>query len=454
MPDAFLVSIVIPVWRDEPALRRTLQHLNAPEHVEVIVASAFDDEPRYQTLRERYPRVRWTSAPRGRAVQMNAGAALASGRWILFLHADSELPADWHGQIKALDPREDVIAGAFRLALDSAAWQAALIEAAVRLRVAVFGLPYGDQALFVRTQVFRAIGGYRDLPLMEDVEFVRRVRKVGRVFHSPSTVLTSTRRWERDGWMRRSLQNVGLATRFLLGASPARLAQKYFGRKAAAVVVMARAPWTAGKTRLAVDTGEAAHAELREALFLDTLDAVASLPDVEHIIACEPASECERMREFAPTPVDVIAQRGCDLGERLTHVFEDVFRLGVESVVVVGSDLPDLPPRVIQQAFAALGAPDDRVVLGPAADGGYYLIGMKRQHPALFRRIDWSTNRVLAQTLDAAKAEGLHVVLLEERRDVDSPTDLEQLVARSSDSAARRTRAFALEHLGRITARG
>jgi rSAM/selenodomain-associated transferase 2 len=370
MPEPPLVSIVIPVWLDEPALARTLQRLNAPEPVEVIVASAFDDEPRYQTLRQQHPRVRWTSAPRGRAVQMNAGAALAGGQWILFLHADSELPADWHMRIEEVDRRQDVVAGAFRLALDSATWQARLIEAAVRLRVAVFRLPYGDQALFVRKHVIATIGGYRDLPLMEDVDFVRRVRTVGRVFHSSSTVLTSTRRWEGDGWMRRSVQNVGLATRFLLGASPARLAQKYFGRNAAAVVVMARAPWTAGKTRLDVNTDETTHAELREALFLDTLDAVALLPDVEHIIACEPASECERIREYAPTPVDVIAQRGRDLGERLAHVFEDVFRLGIESVVVVGSDLPDLPPRLIQEAFAALSTAEERVVLGPATDGG------------------------------------------------------------------------------------
>jgi rSAM/selenodomain-associated transferase 1 len=219
--------------------------------------------------------------------------------------------------------------------------------------------------------------------------------------------------------------------------------------------MMARAPWTGGKTRLGMAAGDdATHMELRTALFLDTLDAVASVPNVEHIIGCEPAGECERVREFVDEHIDVIAQRGSDLGERLAHVFEDVFRLGIDSVVVMGSDLPDLPPRLIQDALAALHDARDRVVLGPAADGGYYLVGMNRLHPALFRRIDWSTSRVLAQTLDAAKAERLEVLLLDKWRDVDSTADLEQLVVTSLDSSAIRTRAFAREHLGHITADG
>ena len=114
MRDDPFVSIVIPVWRDEVALRRTLQRLNASTPVEVIVTSALDDESSYLHLRERYPRVRWTASPRGRAAQMNVGAAVATGRWLLFLHADSVLPADWLDVFELLEHREDVVAGAFR----------------------------------------------------------------------------------------------------------------------------------------------------------------------------------------------------------------------------------------------------------------------------------------------------------------------------------------------------
>ena len=446
MGDDPLVSIVIPVWRDEAALRRTLQGLSAPAPVEVIVSSALDDLAEYEHLRERYPLVRWTSAPRGRGVQMNAGAADASGRWLVFLHADSDLPTDWFEVIAALEPRADIVGGAFTLAIDSADWRARVIEAGVRLRVAFLGMPYGDQALFVRKEVFSAIGGYRDLPLMEDIDLVKRLSRAGRMFVSPSTVRTSARRWARDGWMRRSLQNATLATRFLLGTPPNRLAQAYFRRKGTAVVMMARAPWTGGKTRLGIAGDEAAHAELREALFLDTLDVVTSVPGVEPIVACEPASECQRMREFAHSSVDVIAQRGSDLGERLTHVFEDAFRLGMESVVVIGSDLPDLPPRLVRNALAVLHGTGHRVVFGPAADGGYYLVGMNHPHPALFRQIEWSTNAVLDQTLDAARASGVQVSLLDRWSDVDSAADLERLADGALESRAARTRAFAAKH--------
>lgn len=459
MPDQPLVSVIIPVWRDEVALEGALASLpretrtrNARIHAEgsaeVIVSRVLGEDVRYERLRDRHPDVRWVAAPRGRGVQMNAGAAAARGRWLLFLHADSRLPAGWLDVIAETDAAPNIVAGAFRFALDSGDWRARAIELGVRLRVAALRLPYGDQALFVRGRVFHAIGGYRDLPLMEDVDLVRRLRRAGGLFTSASPIVTSPRRWERDGWFRRSARNVGLAARFLFGASPARLAQRYFGRRRAALVVMARAPWTPGKTRLATPADGEEHAELRRALFLDTLDAVRSVPDIDHIVACEPADACEQMRELAGPAVDVVAQRGRDFGERLTCVFEDIFRLGIESVVVIGSDLPDVPPELLRRSVALLSRRRDRIVLGPAGDGGYYLIGMRRPHPELFRHIEWSTSRTLEQTLAAAKAHELQTVLLPEWRDVDEPSDLERVLT-SANSTARRTRAWAAQLAGR-----
>ena len=442
-----LVSVVIPVWRDEGPLAAALERLRLQPDVEVIVASTLGEESLHQRIRQQYPRVLVTEAPRGRASQMNGGAAMARGRWLLFLHADTELPADWLEVIKECEGRGQIAAGAFRLALDSRDWRARVIEAGVRLRVALFGLPYGDQALFVRSQVFKSIGGFQDMPLMEDVDFVRRVKRVGTLFAARATVRTSARRWERDGWVRRSLQNIGLAARFIGGSSPSRLAQRYVGRKAAAVVMMGRAPWTGGKTRVDVPGDEPAHADLRHALFLDTLDVVTSVPDVEHIVACEPAAGCERMRELVGASVDVIPQRGMHLGQRMMHAFEDAFRLGVESVVVAGSDLPDLPGRLIREAIGALKGGGDRIVLGPSTDGGYYLIGLNQLHPALFDSIEWSHDRVLARTVEAAESLRLPVTLLDAWTDIDSTADLTRLLEKRNGSAAARTRAWSVEHL-------
>jgi rSAM/selenodomain-associated transferase 2/rSAM/selenodomain-associated transferase 1 len=445
--EAPVVSVVIPVWRDEAALAGTLEHLAPGDGVEVIVVRVLGEESRYQRLQEQYAAVRWASAPRGRGVQMNTGAALASGRWLLFLHADSALPPDWLAAVRRADGRGDTVAGAFSLALDSRDWRARLIEAGVRLRIALFGMPYGDQALFIRRGTFMRIGGYRDLPLMEDVDLVRRLRRNGRLFHTPSAVVTSARRWERDGWIRRSAHNVTLAARFVLGGSPSRLAQAYFGRKSAAVVMMARAPWTGGKTRLALGIDHRQHADLRLALFLDTLDVVTSVAQVEPVIACEPADASERVRELVGPAIDVLAQRGADLGQRMAYVFEDVFRLGVDSAVVIGSDLPDLPARLLREALAALRQQKDCVVLGPAADGGYYLIGMNRPRPELFSQIDWSTARVLAQTLDVLKAQHTPVVLLPHWADVDTRADLRRLMDGAAGHGAKRTRAWVTGNL-------
>jgi uncharacterized protein len=308
----------------------------------------------------------------------------------------------------------------------------------------LLGLPYGDQAIFVRRATFNAIGGYRDLPLMEDIDFVRRVKRAGGLWHDRLRVITSARRWEQDGWRQRSAQNASLATQFLLGASPARLAQRYFSRQRTAVVMMARAPWTAGKTRLGAGLDPAAHAELKRALLLDTFDVLAAVQDVAQVVACEPADDCEGMRELTGPGADVIAQRGSDLGQRIRHVFEDVFRLGPESVVVLGSDLPDLPPRLLTDAVTALRDGNDRVVVGPATDGGYYLIGMNRPHPELFEQVAWGTERVLAQTLHIASRAELPVEVLEQWADVDTMSDLRR--ATRLAGAAPRTAAWVEGH--------
>src|SRR4029453_12363462 len=214
---------------------------------------------------------------------MNVGASAAEGRWIVFLHADTQLPPQWSDEIRRAGADPDLVGGSFRFRLDSAGWQARLIERRVDRRGRWLDLAYGDQALFVRRDVFDAIGGYREWPLMEDVEFVRRLRKAGKLYHSAQPVLTSARRWERDGWWRRSAKNVMLQALFFAGVAPERRANWYSHtpRRSTrgARVVMARVPSdTGGKSRLTRDLG-GDHVALRRALLQDTLDAARSVAD-------------------------------------------------------------------------------------------------------------------------------------------------------------------------------
>ena len=125
-----------------------------------------------------------------------------------FFTRTARLPSGWRGAIEEADRSRSFVAGCYRFALDSASAFARVIEFGVRLRVALLGLPYGDQALFVRRERFEAVGGFTDLPIMEDVDFVRRMHREGALFRSPLHVVTSARRWERDGWVGRTLRHL------------------------------------------------------------------------------------------------------------------------------------------------------------------------------------------------------------------------------------------------------
>lgn len=162
----------------------------------------------------------------GRGVQLAAGAAAAEGDWLLFLHADTLLAAGWRKAADRHIVRQCGKAACFRLRLDAREWQARLVEAGVALRVRLFGLPYGDQGLLISRRLYHAVGGYRPLPLMEDVDLVRRIGAplVGRL---SVAALTSAERWRRDGWLRRSGRNLLCLLLYRFGVSAERVARLY-----------------------------------------------------------------------------------------------------------------------------------------------------------------------------------------------------------------------------------
>jgi uncharacterized protein len=222
MPPA--VTLVIPVLLDADAASALLASLPASADLEIIVVDGAAD-PKLRATMASHPAATLRQSGVGRARQMNAGAAGSTGEWLLFLHADSVLPPDWLPALVGLE--DDVLGGWFQFRLDDSAWQARVIEWLTRWRVRHLQLPYGDQGLFVRRRVFDELGGYRDLPFMEDVEFVRRLVRAGRVSELPLPLRTSSRRWRGEGWFRRSGKNLALVSLYLLGVSPFRLARWY-----------------------------------------------------------------------------------------------------------------------------------------------------------------------------------------------------------------------------------
>ena len=229
-----LVSLVVPVLRDTTELGGLLDALpvaSLDPRVEVVVVNGDADDRSLDPLRRRVSSVRWIDSDPGRGRQMNAGARAASGRWLLFLHADARLGAGWLAMLDEAEKRPEVAGGAFRLVLASAHWAARVVELGVAVRTRCLGLPYGDQAIFVRREAFDALGGYRPFGLMEDVDFVRRLRGRGTLWFPPASVRVSARRWEHDGWLRRTVLNLALLALYAAGVAPDRLGRWYYGRR-------------------------------------------------------------------------------------------------------------------------------------------------------------------------------------------------------------------------------
>ena len=163
------------------------------------------------------------SAP-GRGVQLAAGAAAATGDWLLFLHADTRLAPGWRQAADRHMARHDGRAACFRFRLDAREWQARLVEAGVALRVRLLGLPYGDQGLLSARALYERLGGYRPLALMEDVDLVRRIGRVGSL---EVDAVTSAERWRSGGWLRRSGRNLLCLALYRCGISAERVARLY-----------------------------------------------------------------------------------------------------------------------------------------------------------------------------------------------------------------------------------
>jgi rSAM/selenodomain-associated transferase 2 len=167
-------------------------------------------------------------APRGRGRQLDSGAEAASGDWLLFVHADTVLAPGWHTRVRDFiaDPANAGRAGYFRLAFDSADPRATRVALLANWRARNLGLPYGDQGVLIARPTYEALGGYRPLPLMEDVDFARRIGRAN-LRELGGTARTSAARYERDGWIWRPLRNLLCLALWFAGVSPATIARLY-----------------------------------------------------------------------------------------------------------------------------------------------------------------------------------------------------------------------------------
>ena len=461
------LGIVLPVLNEGAALARHLRALQPlrKRGALVVVVDGGSTDTTWAIAQQALGSLTDTLilAPRGRAAQMNAGAKVCQNhpqiQTLLFLHADTQLPPEAD---KLIQQAMDAGArwGRFDVHIRGRHPMLRVIGQMMNWRSRLTGIATGDQALFVQRRTFDAVGGFAPLPLMEDIDLSQRLKCLGPPACLREQVSTSGRRWEQHGLWRTVWLMWRLRAAYALGASASQLAEQY-GYTAApadappnapvALAIVAKAPIAGlAKTRLipALGPGGAARAQRRfvlnslhtaQATVQAAADASAKDPAVGAAwgpvtLWCAPDAThrffraLQRSCRTAP-PLALQLQPQGDLGQRMLAAFEAHFSSQTASpsqaVLLIGTDCPVLSPGHLQAAALALQTHD--VVLIPAEDGGYVLIGMRRCVPEAFANIAWSTPQVLAQTRERLHAAGASVTELAPLWDVDEPADWQRL---------------------------
>lgn len=370
------------------------------------------------------------SSVRGRAQQMNAGAKrLGSADILLFVHADVRLPHDWRHAI-AVALARGARWGRLDVTLDSPHPLLILVGAMMNLRSRLTGIATGDQAIFMTHEAWHRVGGWPEIPLMEDIRMSRQLRDTfGHPVCLRERVLVSARRWEQRGIVRTILMMWGLRTLHALGVSPSVLHRLYYGRSLGAaasvvpcrIVVLTKVPKKGEvKTRLAATHGTEVALDTHRKLLMHTLVQVARVPGAvrELCVAGEDSEgECEALAQRFG--FELTHQQGTDLGERMARAMQPGILRG-ERVVLVGTDCPVLDASDIADALRELRDIDSAsVVFSPTEDGGYCLVGAIGAVPPIFEGMRWSHPEVMAETAVRLDAAAIGYRLLRTLWDVD-----------------------------------
>jgi rSAM/selenodomain-associated transferase 1 len=361
---------------------------------------------------------------------------------LLFLHADSLLPSD------ALMAIRDALRlgrhwGRFDVTIEGRFTLLPVVSSLVNLRSCVTGIATGDQAMFVSRKAFDQVGGFPSIPLMEDVALSKALlRAVGRPACLRKRIVTSGRRWDRQGAWRTIALMWRLRFDYWRGIDAATLARRYrsvTARKAPVLQIFAKDPVPGMvKTRLARSIGNKAAADLYRGLVERTLQTAASARTMGIVSAaelwCDPDEHRAAFIGWRDRyGVTLRTQRGADLGVRMHHALASALAHG-EFAILIGTDSPLLDTAYLARAAEALARHD--VVIGPAEDGGYVLVALSRDVD-IFSDVPWSTSEVMAVTRARATALRASRAELDALWDIDTPADVARFRASCGESVER-----------------
>ncbi|MGB3507732.1 MAG: TIGR04283 family arsenosugar biosynthesis glycosyltransferase [Microcoleaceae cyanobacterium] len=222
------ISIVIPVLNEAKTIAQTISTAQTATDIEIIVVDGGSNDGTVEVAQSLDIQLIYTLP--GRATQMNQGAMAATGDILIFLHGDTLLPSGFDWLVRQALLKANTVAGAFELGIGAGAGSLRVVEKIVNWRSRYLQIPYGDQGIFLKAKIFEEVGGFPEIPIMEDFELIRQLRKRGRIEILSVPVLTSGRRWQKLGILKTTLINQIVIISYLLGVSPEILAQWYRGQ--------------------------------------------------------------------------------------------------------------------------------------------------------------------------------------------------------------------------------
>ena len=450
------LAVVIPVAPAEIAWRRLLVDLRPlPRGAEVILVGTESPPRDWNEVVDRAGLrciMRWLQTVPGRARQLNYGAANTSRAFLWFLHADSRITLEGIEALGRALSRSAQSLYFFDLSFEPDGPALVWINAyGANFRSRYLRLPFGDQGFCLPTAQFMSMGQFDESARFgEDHLFVWKAHRRGIAVRPVGAVIsTSARKYRQQGWFRTTLTHLLLtaaqAAPQLIGwlfrefMSRARIGSQSRLR----LIIFTRCPDPGRcKTRLIPTLGTAGATALHESLVGHTFAWATTLAkreniDVEVYFTGENLDQLKLLSGERGAQSRFRRQTTGDLGKRLAEACDVAFSDGCSRVVVVGTDCPALDDRIVSAAFKQLERND--LVIGPAADGGYYLIAMRRRSPKLFQDISWGTSAVLRETLCRAEGANMTVSKLQILEDVDRPADLENVRRYLPGSSHKRT---------------